>query len=170
MDFSTIDYLKSGNTKQRLAYEVLHRYQVMEKLQAFDPLLVGTIPIAIDTETSDLDIICYCQDEEDFIITTTDLFGSIGGFNYWQNNKNNTVVANFHLDDFAIELFAQSIPTNQQYGYRHMLVEYRLLQEYGEDFRQQIIQLKQQGVKTEPAFAQVLGLSGNPFEALLLLE
>lgn len=80
------------------------------------------------------------------------------------------MVASFQLDDFSIELFGQNIPTRQQPGYRHMLVEYRLLQDYGEDFRQQIIQLKQQGIKTEPAFAQVLGLPGNPYEALLLFE
>lgn len=170
MDFSTINYLKSGNTKQRLAYEVLSRYQVMEKLQAFDPLLVGTIPIGVDTEQSDLDIIGYYQDKAAFITTIKKLYSTFAGFQCWENQEYQAVVASFQLEDFSIELFGQNIPTRQQPGYRHMLVEYRLLQEYGEDFRQQIIQLKQQGVKTEPAFAQVLGLSGNPYEVLLLLE
>ncbi|HRF37192.1 MAG TPA: DUF4269 domain-containing protein, partial [Saprospiraceae bacterium] len=57
-----------------------------------------------------------------------------------------------------------------QNAYRHLLIEARLLEERGPEFRQQIIELKQQGVKTEPAFARLLGLEGDAYEALLRLE
>ena len=48
-----------------------------------------------------------------------------------------------------------------------MLIEYRLLRERGEMFRQEIIALKKQGHKTEPAFAIALGLKGDPYRELL---
>lgn len=50
-----------------------------------------------------------------------------------------------------------------------MLVEYKLLQQHGEDFRQQVVALKKAGIKTEPAFAKLLQLPGDPYEALLQL-
>jgi hypothetical protein len=144
----------------------------LPRLQAFDPLLVGTIPIQIDIESSDLDIICRYDDQQafaDFLVAT---FGSAGGFKIWTKDEPEAqaVVASFQLDGFDIEIFGQTIPTKQQYAYRHMLVEHKLLTERGEAFRQQIIQLKRQGYKTEPAFGLALGLAGNPYEALLGFE
>ena len=69
-----------------------------------------------------------------------------------------------------IEVFGQAVPTAQQLGFRHMLVEYAVLQASGEPWRRAVQQLKQQGLKTEPAFAALLRLPGNPYEALLMLE
>jgi hypothetical protein len=47
-----------------------------------------------------------------------------------------------------------------------MIAEYKILQEEGEEFKQKIIELKKQGIKTEPAFGILLGLE-NPYEDLL---
>jgi hypothetical protein len=51
-----------------------------------------------------------------------------------------------------------------------MVVESRLLDILGPDFRNGIIALKKQGIKTEPAFARMLGLSGDPYRAVLAIE
>lgn len=48
-----------------------------------------------------------------------------------------------------------------------MIIEHKILIEKGEDFRLQVIQLKEQGYKTEPAFAHLLDLSGDPYDELL---
>ena len=56
INFETLDYLKDGNEKQRRAHQVLASHSVIESLVGFDPLLIGTIPLNIDIEKSDLDI------------------------------------------------------------------------------------------------------------------
>jgi hypothetical protein len=56
IDFSTIEYLKTGNPRQIRAYEVLIQNKIFFNLAEFDPVLAGTIPINIDIENSDLDI------------------------------------------------------------------------------------------------------------------
>lgn len=52
-------------------------------------------------------------------------------------------------------------------AYRHMVVEHYILQHCREDFRKRIIGLKESGIKTEPAFAHLLGLGPDPYVALL---
>lgn len=169
--FDTLGYLKNGNARQQDAWQTLTTHLIFELLKGFDPILVGTIPIGIDIDGSDLDIICYSKDLEKFKITITKLFGSHHQFtiNECLIRSVNSVVASFTLDQFQIELFAQAVPTKHQFGYRHMIIEHALLQERGEEFRQQIMQLKKKGYKTEPAFAKALGLDGDPYEALLKL-
>ncbi|PKK38257.1 diadenosine tetraphosphate hydrolase [Siphonobacter sp. SORGH_AS_0500] len=172
MNFETIEYLKSGNNRQKKAYQVLSTYQIFEKLSAYDPLLVGTIPLAIDIENSDLDVICCFTEQQEFRETVTRLFQSEKDFKIWDNNRleSEAVVASFRIDSSELEVFGQHIPTRQQLGYRHMIIEYKILQERGEDFRQEIITLKKQGIKTEPAFAKLLALEGNPYQELLKFE
>lgn len=170
--FLTTDYLKSGNHKQKLAHKVLDRHGIMKKLEPFDPILVGTIPIGIDISNSDLDIICYTNDLLKFKQTIEGLYRKEKDYKIWERKaeSGNAVVANFILDNFVIEIFGQSVPTIEQNAYRHMLIENKLLKKNGEDFRQKIIELKQQGYKTEPAFGILLELKGDPYKALLDLQ
>ncbi|MGV3705413.1 MAG: DUF4269 domain-containing protein [Arcticibacter sp.] len=51
-----ITYLKLGNKKQQKVYRILVSHRIMEQLSAYTPIFVGTIPIRIDIETSDIDI------------------------------------------------------------------------------------------------------------------
>lgn len=172
IDFENIEYLKTGNARQRLAYETLVRNQIMFRIRQFDPILVGTIPIRIDIEDSDLDIICYYKDRNNFIKVITDNFKDTLDFEMFDLSELKTpaVCVNFKMDGFSIEIFGQDIPTQKQNAYRHMIIENRLLSERGETFRQKIIELKWQGIKTEPAFALLLGLTGNPYDELLKFE
>jgi len=48
-----------------------------------------------------------------------------------------------------------------------MIIEYEILKTKGENFRLEIIKLKQNGYKTEPAFAFLLGLNGDSYSELL---
>ncbi len=55
----------------------------------------------------------------------------------------------------------------QQNAYKHMVVEDRILKRLGPVFRDNVRKLKSSGVKTEPAFARLLGLEGDPYQRLL---
>lgn len=172
IDFTKLDYLKSGNEKQKRAYELLTKHKLFEKLEFYSPILAGTIPIEIDIEESDLDIICEVdlKFEEDFL---DDLMFSrfIPGdievkVDYPIINGEKSITINFMLEEFPIEIFAQNKPTTQQNAYLHMIAEHKILQEKGEEFKQKIIDLKKKGIKTEPAFGMLLNLE-NPYEDLL---
>ncbi|WP_080780026.1 DUF4269 domain-containing protein [Chryseobacterium phocaeense] len=174
IDFTTPEYLKSGNETQKRAYEVLRKYRVFEKLSFYSPVLAGTIPIGIDIEGSDLDIICEVdlRFEEDFLDDIAMSRLMPGDTDVKVENimvrGEKCIVLNFMLEEFPVEIFGQNKPSLQQYAYRHMMAEYRILNEKGKDFKQKIIELKKQGIKTEPAFGLLMGLE-NPYEDLLKL-
>lgn len=172
INFDNIEYLQRGNNRQQQAYSTLTNNQILSKLKRFDPILVGTIPINIDIENSDLDIICCFADKQAFIETITINFRNEKDFTIREQQSIDTsaIVANFVVDNFEIEIFGQSIPTKQQFAYRHLIVEHNFLNKYDEKFRQQIIELKRQGHKTEPAFAIALNLTGDPYMELLKFE
>lgn len=172
IDFTEITYLQSGNTRQRAAYQVLQTLGVLTDLQAYTPRLTGTIPIGIDLPSSDLDIICCCSDHSTFSALVKKLYGKYSRFTIQTYDREavTCTVASFAYQSFELEIFAQHIPVDEQLAYRHMLIEYEVLQKEGAAFKNQIIQLKQQGWKTEPAFAQLLGLEGDPYQALLAFK
>ncbi len=172
IDFMTIDYLKTGNNKQRRAYEVLTQYRIFEKLSDYSPLLAGTVPIEIDIEGSDLDIICQVdlKFKEMFLdrLKLSEIIPGNAEYNidYPVISGEKCIVINFMLEEFPVEIFGQNKPADQQNAYRHMIAEYKILQEKGEYFKQKIIELKTKGIKTEPAFGLLLDLK-NPYEDLL---
>lgn len=172
IDFTKIDYLKAGNEKQKRAYEVLTKYRIFEKLKEYSPILAGTIPIEIDIENSDLDIICEVdlRSEEDFLkkMTFIKLIPADVSVETTVINGEKSIILNFMLEEFPVEIFGQNKPSTEQNAYRHMIAEYRILQEKGNDFKQKIIELKKQGIKTEPAFGMLMNLE-NPYEDLLKL-
>lgn len=172
IDFGDIKYLQHGSSRQQKAFVTLTNHQVLSKLKDFDPVLVGTIPINIDIESSDLDIICCYSYPEEFIEALNDHFKDEKGFTIWKLSHVHppAIAANFLIDDFEIEIFGQSIPTRQQLAYRHLIVEYRLLNKHGEQLKKEILELKRLGLKTEPAFASALGLTGDPYIELLKFE
>lgn len=169
IDFSNIEYLKYGNQKQLKSYEQLTANNIFTILNEFNPILVGTIPIKIDIDSSDLDIICFFKNKEQFISNLILNFENKSQFSIREIkiNKVDSIVASFSLENFEIEIFGQNIPTKEQLGYRHMIIEHQILDAKDENFRLEIIRQKQNGLKTEPAFAKVLGLVGDPYEELL---
>ena len=62
MDFLNLEYLRLGSDKQKQATMVIDELRLWDHLKPYNPILVGTIPIGIDIESSDLDIICHVTD------------------------------------------------------------------------------------------------------------
>ncbi|PKQ65665.1 hypothetical protein BZG02_01275 [Labilibaculum filiforme] len=172
MNWKDITYLKSGSEIQKQAFKCLNTLQIFDLLAAHSPILTGTIPIGISIDSSDLDIACNYMDADKFEKKIQSLFGEQKEFKIQQKEKNGywVVIATFNFQNFPIELFGSLFPPTSQNSYRHMLIEHRILQLLGEDFKQQIIHLKQNGLKTEPAFAKLFQLDGDPFQQLLEMD
>ncbi|MGQ0418073.1 DUF4269 domain-containing protein, partial [Bacillus sp. HC-TM] len=169
--------------KQQKIYDVLNSLNIMEDLALYNPVLCGTIPIRIDTPQSDLDIVIDVNIEvsPSFHVIRVSLNSrkicpfklvlEVPLLQYIKVNKikgTESIKVNFEFEGFEFELFAQPKPVRNQNAYRHMIVEHMLLMQHPH-IREEVIHLKEQGLKTEPAFAQVLNIDGDPYEELILL-
>ncbi|MDR2040355.1 MAG: DUF4269 domain-containing protein [Bacteroidales bacterium] len=166
-EWDDISYLKSGSDRQRQAYDTLQEIGIFDYLADYHPVLAGTIPIHIDLPESDLDIICKMDDISSFRDLIFRLFSGYDDFH--EKISGDTFIANFTSNHFRIEIFARPVPVKEQEAYRHMIVEYRLLKLLGESFREAVIKVKSDGMKTEPAFCKVLQIEGNPYRSILEL-
>lgn len=168
-DFEGIAYLCEGNERQKRAYGVMIELEILEVLASYRPVLTGTIPLGIDIPGSDLDIICEVYDAEAFERDVVQHYGKYPDFTCKRKMVNNVlrIVVNFSYKGFLFELFGQPVPITEQNAYKHMVIEYRILQFAGPKAKREIRKRKQQGRKTEPAFAEWLGLDGNPYDVLL---
>jgi hypothetical protein len=167
-----VSYLLDGNERQREAYRALQSLGVFGVLRDYTPVLVGTIPIAVDVEESDLDIVCEVHDLIAFEGYVIRAFSQCEGFQVRQKLVKGvpSVVVSFFHSGFRIEIFGQPQLVMEQHAYRHMVVEARLLAIGGEDARQRIQRFKSAGLKTEPAFARHFNLAGDPYAVLLQLS
>ncbi|EJS76473.1 DUF4269 domain-containing protein [Bacillus cereus] len=188
--FTSITYLRSGNDKQQKVYEVMNKLNIMEDLVLYSPVLCGTIPIRIETIQSDLDIVMEVHNFDIFEKEIRSLYDSYEGFKIKKKQINNTETIKgkfqfegfefegfefegfefegFEFEGFEFELFGQPRPVRNQNAYKHMIVEHMLLMQHPH-IREEVIHLKEQGLKTETAFAQVLKIDGDPYEELILL-
>ena len=170
MDFLSIEYLKRGSLKQQECYRVLSSIRIFDILAPYAPVLVGTFPLEIEVEGSDLDIVCRAEDLLEFRCLLEKEFGRFPDFSVKISEEKDVLTCNFVAEDFPVEVYASAQDPLQGNGYRHMRIEYRLLDLLGGVFREEIIALKRAGAKTEPAFARVLGVAGDPYRAVLALE
>jgi hypothetical protein len=121
---------------------------------------------------SDLDIACEVADLDAFAHRAEGVFVRLLGFCIVRTMVKEvpSLVVRFAHCGFAVELFGQPRPVEAQSAYRHLLVEARLLALDGPQARIAIRRLKQNGLKTEPAFARYFNLRGDPYEVLYHLS
>jgi len=145
------------------------RLRLMDLLKEYNPILVGTVPLDLDVPGSDLDIICEVREFDPFERLITRSFGKEEEFLFTRRRVQEIerIKANFNDKGWPIEIFGQAIATIEQNGFKHMVIEARLIELFGIRFKDTIKKLKAEGIKTEPAFAQVLRLEGDPYEKLL---
>jgi len=166
-----VRYLAQGTLRQQQALTALSNTRVLDVLVDFDPILAGTIPLDVDIDGSDLDIICCVPDAMHFATCVAEAFSGLEGYSLRRGNIHGdyTTLAGFRADGFEFEIFGQNVPVDHQAAVVHLDVEARLLALGGEASRTKIRELKRSGVKTEPAFAAWLQLEGDPWDALYSL-
>lgn len=144
---------------------------LLERLAEFDPHVAGTPPLGIAMPDSDIDVLCHAPEPERFARHLWEMFRDQEGFALRQwCGATRPVIAGFSAHGWEFEIFGQDLAVPRQAGYRHYLIEERLLSLGGEPLRRLVMEHRMAGAKTEPAFAAALGLPGDPYCALLALE
>ena len=167
--FEDIKYLAMGNSRQQSAYSCLTKNRIFDRLSEYSPRLAGTVPLGVDLPGSDLDVLCKCDDLENFGQWLQICFGNRRDFRVKHKVLADTpsVIGRFETPEFPIEIFAQNLCVQEQLAWKHMIAEYRILKSRPQAFRAKIVRLKSMGDTTEEAFCRLLGLEGNPYQALL---
>src|ERR1044071_1033189 len=106
-DFFDLNYLSKGSAIQQAGLRAIISSGIMNSLKEFSPVVVGTLPLDLFVATSDIDIICFFPDAEEFQSqlkhsTRKDLNGV------------DSVIANFDFDGFQFEVVGQPIPVTEQ--------------------------------------------------------
>jgi hypothetical protein len=170
-DWRDITYLQGGTERQRSAYGSLRESRMLEILGGYDPVLVSTVCVDVDIPSSDLDLICEAQDLEEFSTFLSSTFGNFRGFFLHRSDRSPpALVAQFFHGSWEYEIFGQNLPVERQAAFRHLVQIERVLGLGGPAWREAIRTLKLCGLKTEPALARCLGMEGDPYEGVLLLE
>lgn len=150
--------------------DALAACRVLERLADFDARVAGTPPLGLDVPGSDIDVLCCAPDAHAFAAALWAAFGEAPGFTLTQwRDPPRPVVAAFDAAGWRIEVYGEAAPVERQQGWRHFVVERRLLALGGPRFRRAVLELRRRGAKTEPAVAAALGLPGDPYLALLEL-
>lgn len=148
--------------------KVIDDLNLMEILKWYQVTVVGTPPLGIATAQSDIDLICsYPIEQENHLIEILKLFQTYKAWcierSYFERD---TWICRFEYYAWSMEIFCSTTPIHQQAGFQHFYVERRILDLANDQFKQEIIRLKRKGIKTEPAFAQMLALDGDPYTKL----
>lgn len=153
------------------ARAILERGAVFRRLADFDPRWVGSIPLDIHGPGADADIACSGgSDLAAFAGALKAAFAEYGARvtdNVHAGEP--SIIARFELEGLPVEIYGRSRPVETHESYVHWLAEHRLLTLASGRLRDDVRAAKAAGLKTEPAFAKVLGLGGDPHAELLKL-
>lgn len=153
-------------------FSALKNSNILKDLKPFSPLVAGTFPLNLNITGSDVDILVSGNDLDSVKIILQGKFGTFSNFKYTEMRVQGkpTLLSSFSYQGIEFEIFAQELSSVKQRGYLHFLIEERLLKIGGDVFAEKVREVRKQGLKTEPAFVKVLGLTGDPYEELLVLQ
>lgn len=150
-------------------YSALKKSEILNKFKKYSPMIVGTIPLGISTKESDLDILLCSLNIDEALEELRESYGTDSFFEAYRQKGGELEygLSRFVRDGVPFEVYIEKTETLHQRACRHFQVEERLLKLGGDCFKQRILELRKQGLKTEPAFALALGLDGDPYLELL---
>jgi hypothetical protein len=132
--------------------------------------VAGTAPLGLNVAASDLDVLCHATDPSAYAATLGGAFSNEADSIHQWIIGDQPVIASFYAHGWRYQIFGQGQPVREQTAWRHFVVERRLLELGGPMFRAPVMRERTKRMKTEPAFAAVLRLDGDPYAALLDLQ
>ena len=157
-----------ADTKIDNARKAINDSGIMVKLAGYNPVVVSTIFVGLDTATSDIDIVCSYEDSVSFTEHMKHTLGVFADSSTFVCNDH--IVTSFYYNDFEFEIYASHEDVKLQNGYRHYQIMKTLVEIGGSKFQKLVTELKNNGFKTEPAICKILGISGDPYKEILQLE
>ncbi len=140
-------------------------------LKEFTPVFAGTIPLDIDIQGSDIDIICCVTEFTRFQTRLRECFEHLQNFiiteSYGQGSRHS--ISQFEGHGFRVEIYGEQKEVTKQNGFLHLIAEAKLLEIGGVSSRDEIRKIKNKGHKTEPAFAEYFKIDGNSYSELIKL-
>lgn len=154
------------------AIKVLKESRVLKALQDYGPLIAGTFPLGLNVVGSDLDVMVSTSNLYVLADVLTEEFSRFENFELFKETIDGepAVRAYFVIQNIPIEIIGQMKPSVRQSAYLHFLAEERILKLKPTLFLEQVQAARAQGLKTEPAFARALKISGDPYKELLRLQ
>ena len=109
-------YLNKGSELQKMAFEELVKSEILSTLNDYKPVVAGTFPLNIATETSDLDILCQVHDFESFssyISSKCDFFDKFSIRSKFFQGKE-ALIVNYEGYNLPVEIFCQNLNPYRQ--------------------------------------------------------
>lgn len=158
--------------KNTHVFSALKELKILEDFKKNKPLIAGTFPLGLAVHNSDIDVIMSSVDLDQIKLELTSQYSQYKDFKIKTEFIKNEIslICNFNFQEIAFEIFVQHIDSVKQTAYRHFLIEERLLKLGQNLLLEKIRILRKQGLKTEPAFTEALGLHGDAYQILLDLQ
>ncbi|MEM6704276.1 MAG: DUF4269 domain-containing protein [Acidobacteriota bacterium] len=135
-------------------------------LAAFDPRPASTLGTGLETPFSDLDVACHTASAEAFLLASRKHFEARPVFELGPNEL--PTWCRFRAPGgVQVELYAAAQDSGDQNAVLHSVAHRLLLAAFGVELRAAVRRRKLLGIATEPAFAEALGLVGDPYAVLL---
>lgn len=132
--------------------------RLLEMFKDNEPFIAGTPPLAIDLPNSDLDFLVTFADPNEFKLMCQQGFALLPEFEITVGEINDMQysLCRFTYRGIPVEIFCASLSTFRQSGFLHFNAEEKLLKYGPPSWQQEVLNLKEMGYKTEPAFARLL--------------
>jgi predicted metalloenzyme YecM len=153
-------------------FKALEESKILSNFKKFTPFVAGTFPLGIFTGQSDVDILMNTDDLDQLEKDLRDNYEMLEGFSSKRSyiDELETLIVNFNFNKVPFVIFAQKRVVTKQKAYLYFQIEERFLKLSGPAFSKMILENCEKGLRTEHAFAQVLGLKGDAYSELLLLQ
>lgn len=153
-------------------FNALEESGILKTFKKFTPFVAGTFPLGVYTAKSDLDVLMYAEDLNELEHDLHSAYGKLANYTSRRSQVDGpeTLIVNFMVNEVPFEVFAQNRAVTKQKAYLHFQIEERLLKNGGKNFSKKVLENRLRGLKTEPAFAHVLGIEGDAYAEMLQLQ